>query len=83
MSESEKRRYTKDGPTESSVSIPDWACFPTQSPVCGRDDGISVRLDGITFPRWRAESIKAYGNAVVPQVVYEIFRAIEAAEKEA
>lgn len=82
MSESEKRRYTKDGPTESSVSILDWAHFPTQSPVCGRDDGISVRLDGITFPRWRAESIKAYGNAVVPQVVYEIFRAIEMAEKE-
>ena len=25
----------------------------------------------------RAESIKAYGNAVVPQVVYEIFKAIE------
>lgn len=82
MSESEKRRYTKDGPTELSVSIPDWSCFPTQSPVCQRYDGISVRLDGITFPRWRSESIKAYGNAVVPQVVYEIFRAIEAAEKE-
>ena len=41
-----------------------------------------LELDGITFPRWRAESIKAYGNAVVPQVVYEIFRAIEIAEKE-
>lgn len=25
--------------------------------------------------------MKAYGNAVVPQVVYEIFRAIEMAEK--
>ena len=62
--------------------IPDWSCFPTQPPVCQRDDGISTRLDGITFPRWRAESIKAYGNAVVPQVVYEIFRAIEMAEKE-
>ena len=29
----------------------------------------------------RKESVKAYGNAVVPQVVYEIFRAIEMAEK--
>ena len=29
----------------------------------------------------RAESIKAYGNAVVPQVVYEIFRAIENYER--
>lgn len=34
-------------------------------------------LDGITFPKWRSESVKAYGNAVVPQVVYEIFKAIE------
>jgi DNA (cytosine-5)-methyltransferase 1 len=37
-------------------------------------------LDGITFPKWRNESIKAYGNAVVPQVVYQIFKAIEAYE---
>ena len=30
---------------------PDWKEFPTQSPVCGRDDGISRQLDGITFSR--------------------------------
>lgn len=53
-----------------------WREFPTQPPVCGGDDGIPGRLDGITFPRWRMESIKAYGNAWVPQVAYEIFRAI-------
>ena len=58
-----------------------WRGFPTQSPVCGGHDGIPGGLDGITFPRWRTESVKAYGNAVVPQVVYEIFRAIEMAEK--
>jgi len=51
--------------------------FPTQSPLCGRNDGISGRLDGITFPKWRNESIKAYGNAVVPQVVYQIFKTIQ------
>lgn len=50
--------------------------FPTQSPICRRDDGISAELDGITFPRWRRESIKAYGNSVVPQLVYEIFETI-------
>ena len=54
-----------------------WKEFPTQSPLCSRDDGISYGLDGITFPKWRAESIKAYGNAIVPQVVYQIFKAIE------
>jgi DNA-cytosine methyltransferase len=34
-------------------------------------------LDSITFSKWRNESIKAGGNAVVPQVVYQIFKAIE------
>jgi len=54
-----------------------WENFPTQSPVCGGNDGIPTELDGITFPKWRNESIKGYGNAVVPQVVYQIFKAIE------
>lgn len=54
-----------------------WKNFPTQSPICGGDDGIPERLDGITFSKWRNESIKGYGNAVVPQVVYQIFKAIE------
>ena len=54
-----------------------WNDFPTQPPICNGDDGISDRLDTITFPKWRNESIKAGGNAVVPQVVYQIFKAIE------
>nr|WP_129729956.1 DNA (cytosine-5-)-methyltransferase [Parabacteroides goldsteinii] len=54
-----------------------WDNFPTQSPVCSRDDGLSSRLDGISFCRWREESIKAYGNAIVPQVAFEIFKAIQ------
>ena len=59
----------------------DWANFPTQSPICSRNDGISERLDSITFPKWRNESIKAAGNAIVPQVVYQIFKAIEQYEQ--
>lgn len=54
-----------------------WQNFPTQSPVCNGDDGIPSELDGITFPKWRNESIKAGGNAIVPQVAYQIFKAIE------
>jgi DNA (cytosine-5)-methyltransferase 1 len=54
-----------------------WENFPTISPVCIGDDGLSDRLDNITFPKWRNESIKAGGNAIVPQVVYQIFKAIE------
>jgi len=53
-----------------------WQDFPTVAPVCGGDDGLSKRLDGITFPKWRRESIKAYGNAIVPQVAYQIFQAL-------
>jgi DNA (cytosine-5)-methyltransferase 1 len=33
-------------------------------------------LDSITFPKWRNESIKAAGNAIVPQVAYQIFKSI-------
>jgi len=54
-----------------------WQNFPTQSPICGGDDGLPKELDGITFSKWRNESIKAYGNAIVPQVAYNIFKAIE------
>jgi DNA (cytosine-5)-methyltransferase 1 len=54
-----------------------WDCFPTQSPICGGDDGLPTELDGITFSKWRAESIKGYGNAIVPQVALELFKVIE------
>ena len=40
-----------------STSKTQWQGFPTQSPVCRRDDGIPNRVD----------RLKALGNAVVPQ----------------
>ena len=55
----------------------DWSEWPTQPPVCDGNDGLSSRLDGITFPKWRNESIKSGGNAIVPQVALQIFKAIE------
>jgi len=58
-----------------------WQNFPTQSPVCGGNDGLPRKLDGITFSKWRNESIKAYGNAIVPQVAFEIFKAIESVHR--
>ena len=66
---------TKGGQLTGSV-CPNWENFPTQSPICNGDDGISTKLDGITFPKWRNESIKAGGNAIVPQVAFQIFKAI-------
>ena len=57
-----------------------WQNFPTQSPICGGNDGLPRELHNITFSKWRTESIKAYGNAIVPQVAYELFKAIEATD---
>lgn len=48
-------------------SAPSWSEFPTQSPISGGDDGLPNRVD----------RIKALGNSVVPQVVFEIFKAID------
>ena len=53
-----------------------WEGFPDVAPFCGGDDGLSKELDGVTFSKWRRESIKAYGNAIVPQVALQIFKAI-------
>ena len=60
----------------------DWENYPSQSPVCGGNDGLSTELDGITFPKWRNESIKAFGNAIVPQVAHNIFKSINQFEKQ-
>lgn len=57
-----------------------WETFPTKPAVCGGNDGVPDQLDGITFSKWRFESLKAYGNAIVPQVAYEIFKTIQRIE---
>lgn len=72
----DKRSEELDAP-----GIANWQNFPTQSPVCNGNDGFPGELPGITFSRWRQASIKALGNSMVPQVVLEIFRAIEQVEK--
>jgi len=58
-----------------------WDSFPSVSPICTGDDGLSDRLDSITFSKWRTESIKAGGNAIVPQVALQIFKAIDQYER--
>jgi DNA (cytosine-5)-methyltransferase 1 len=75
-----ERRRREWSRLESISRNRNWDKFPTQSPICSRNDGISDKLDGITFSKWRNESIKAYGNAVVPQVVLQIFKTIQAYE---
>lgn len=62
--------------------IRNWERFPTESPVCRRDDGFPGGLDGITFPSWCRKSVKAYGNAIVPQVALRIFETINDYERQ-
>lgn len=71
--------------------LPDWerswqeVAFATC--VYRMDDGVSGRVvrlpDGtsISEARWRKEAIKAYGNAIVPQVAMQIMEAIKQVEE--
>jgi len=74
------REKRNEQPTRHIPST--WQNFPTQSPICTRNDGLPAELDGITFSKWRNESIKAAGNAIVPQVALQIFKAIEQYEQQ-
>jgi len=69
--EAKSRWSTKKG------VLGNWQNFPTQPPICGGNDGLSSQLAGITVSKHRNESIKAYGNAIVPQVAFQIFKAIQ------
>lgn len=61
----------------SRISSSQWSSKKRSSKkVCG-SYGISSELDGITVSKWVEESIGAYGNAIVPQVALQIFKAIE------
>ena len=69
-------------PTKGRACGERWELFPTVSPVHRGNDGIPFDVDclAISFGKWRTEALKAYGNAIVPQVMYEIFKAIEITE---
>jgi DNA (cytosine-5)-methyltransferase 1 len=72
----ESNRIGNTGLTFKKIERNNWQTFPTQSAICRGNDGFPGELDNITFSKWRKESIKAYGNAVVPQVAYQIFKSI-------
>jgi len=72
-----QRKESNGAFSDTTHEQTNWSEFPTVSPICHGDDGISDRLDGITFSKWRAESVKAGGNAIVPQVALQIFKAIQ------
>lgn len=53
-----------------------WEKWTSEPAICGMDDGISAGLD-----KHRNKRIKALGNAIVPQVAYQIFSAIKQLEE--
>ena len=59
-----------------------WRDFPSESPVLRGNDGFPLEVDSLTIPfsRWRREAIKAYGNALVPQVLYQFYDTINKIE---
>lgn len=59
-------------PTISEIE--DWTNFPKSNPICDKN---TIELDKIKFSKWRIESIKAAGNAVVPPLILRIFKTIE------
>lgn len=70
------RRSTAERP------VVDWSQFPTQPPIYPGDDGLPRQLAGLSLShkKWRTEAVKACGNAIVPQVAYEILRVIHHVE---
>lgn len=65
---------------ERHLARNDWSIWPTESPFFSGNDGIPQRLDAITIPKWRREACAAAGNAVVPQIPFEIFTVIQSFE---
>lgn len=70
--EMERTRSWRQNP---NIAGPDWR--HTDAEILSKFNGIPSELDGITFPKWKTESIKAYGNSVSPQVAYQIFQTIQ------
>ena len=82
-SRAQSRQFGGGGSEDGNIAgCGRWQGFPTVSPVHRGNDGLPFDVDDLTIPfgKWRTEALKAYGNAIVPQVMYEIFRAIDQIE---
>ncbi|HBG71452.1 MAG: hypothetical protein A2W93_14465 [Bacteroidetes bacterium GWF2_43_63] len=72
-----KHREAKSGRIAKESLSSNWSNWPTQSPICSGDDGIPPPMDGITFSKWRNESVKAYGNAIVSQAIMPVMEGLQ------
>jgi DNA (cytosine-5)-methyltransferase 1 len=81
--DAETKRQKSKQFTHRHTERDDWRNFPTVSPIRFGNDGLSFDLDrdAISKTEWIKSSLEAAGNAIVPQVAYEIFKAIAAYEE--
>lgn len=52
-----------------------------ESRVCQLGEGLPYGLDAITVSKWRGEVIQAIGNAIPPEVAFQIFKALESVHR--
>lgn len=77
------RENSKKGTERKDHKYPDWqrnwqeVAFATCDDAV--DDGLSRLVDGVPHSRakWRKDSLKAYGNGIVPEVAMQIMKAIK------
>jgi DNA (cytosine-5)-methyltransferase 1 len=65
----------------NSIGMPGWSenWHEVATRVCTLDDGVSNEL--VRPKGWRVNALKAAGNAIVPQVAYQLIKAILEADK--
>ena len=68
------RQPNRDGRNQGHDWGKDWLTLATE--LCSVDDGLPVKLDGfkLTKSAHRNAQIKAYGNAIVPEIAMEIMK---------
>lgn len=71
----QKRKREKGTIRYSTHPFPSW--YEVASTLCQPFHGISGGLVDETIYGWESKGLHAVGNAVVPQIVYQIFKAIE------
>ena len=72
---SEEQRLNSGGLDAGEKPTQSW--WQIESKLCGVPDGVSYELD-----KGRVNRLKALGNSIVPQIAYQIFKAIVTVEKE-
>lgn len=92
-SERSEGRLSSSGPEEAErhtglldargYEFGGWDNFPTQSPLRRGDDGLSAELDliGRIEKRDAVHRLKGLGNAIVPELAYQIFQIIQYMDK--